>query len=76
MSLLWPTPQATLERELQEIDQLDRDLKELTHEKELFDLEIRKDGAPSLGVGGVALGGDGGGDAADKASGTLSKWLI
>eukprot|EP00940_MAST-03C_sp_MAST-3C-sp2_P000961 g961.t1 len=36
----------TLERELREIDQLDRDLKELTHEKELFDLEIRKDGAP------------------------------
>ena len=31
-----------LEDELQQIDQLDRDLKELTHEKELFDLEIRR----------------------------------
>ena len=53
---------AKLEEELQQIDQLDRDLKELTHEKELFDLEIRRDGASTLESNfesGVSIG-DGG----------------
>ncbi len=42
-----------LEKELQDIDQLDQDLRELTHEKALFDKRIEKDGrklnAMSLG---------------------------
>merc|ERR1711937_243568 len=33
-----------LERELQSIDQLDQDLRELTHEKEIYDKRIQMDG--------------------------------
>ncbi|KAJ1455661.1 hypothetical protein M885DRAFT_483301 [Pelagophyceae sp. CCMP2097] len=46
-----------LERELQEIDQIERDLRELTHEKEVLQLGIR--GAAGLPSTGEVVGYDG-----------------
>jgi DNA repair exonuclease SbcCD ATPase subunit len=56
---------SVLERELQEIDQIERDLHELTHERELLLLGIT--GAPGVGATGKPGKGGGAGAAARAA---------